>query len=69
MLGRDFSITEQGWTELERLLLTACWGVRRLARYTMFVPGIVVALPDADQVVCVKLKDLHHKLKIHVIEL
>ena len=62
MLGRDFSITEQGWTELEWLLLTACWGVRHLAKYTMFAPGIIVALPDAAQVACVKLKDLHHKL-------
>ena len=62
MLGHDFSITEQGWTQLERLLLIACWGVHRLAKYTMFAPGIVVALPDAAQVACVKLKDLHHKL-------
>ena len=62
MLGRKFSISEQWWTELERLLLTACWGVRRLAKYTMFAPGIVVALPDAAQVACVKLKDLYHKL-------
>ena len=62
MLGRDFSITEQGWTESERLLMTACWGIRCSAKYTMFAPGIVVALPDAAQVACVKLKDLHHKL-------
>ena len=62
MLGRNFSITEQGWTGLEWLLLTACWGVCRLAKYTMCTPGIVVALPDAAQVACVKLKDLHHNL-------
>ena len=62
MLGRDFTITELGWTDPERLLLAACWGVRHLARYTLFTPALTLALPDDAHVALVSLKDLHSKL-------
>ena len=62
MLGRDFTITEQGWTDPESLLLAACWSVRRLARYTLFTPALILALPDVAHVALVSLKDLHSKL-------
>ena len=62
MLGHDFTITEQGWTDPERLLLAACWSVRCLARYTLFTPALTIALPDAAHIALVLLKDLHSKL-------
>ena len=39
-------LSEQGIPEIERLLVAAVWGVRRLANFAMFVPGVKVVLPD-----------------------
>lgn len=40
LLGRELTVTEQGYTELERLLVAATWCIRRLASFAMFVPGV-----------------------------
>ena len=69
LMGRDFSVTEQSWPEAERLLAAASWGVRRLAKYTMYLPAIEIALPNAGLVACVKLHDVHAKLQAWILEL
>ena len=48
--------------DLERLLLAACWCVRKLARYTMYVPWVEVAVPQAAMLAALELKGLHCKL-------
>ena len=45
--GRPLTVTEQGYTELERLLVAAAWGIRRLANFAMYVPSVRVVVPDA----------------------
>ena len=45
MIGRELTVTEAARPDLERWLLAACWCVRRLSRYTMYVPSVEVAVP------------------------
>ena len=54
MMGREFQVSEQGWSEVERVLSAACWGIKRQARYTMYLPGIYVYVPSAGMVACVR---------------
>ena len=46
MIGRELTMTECRFSDLERWLLGACWCIHRLARYTMYVPGVEVAVPN-----------------------
>ena len=62
MMGHKFQISEQGWSEVERLLAVACWEVRQSAQYTMYVPSITVYVPDAGAVACFHHKDLYVQL-------
>ena len=45
MVGRELTPTERQGSLFERLLLTAVWGIRRLARFTLGLPAIMVVLP------------------------
>ena len=54
LMGRGLTITERGYTELERLLVAAAWGVRRLANFALFLPGIRVVLPEASMLTYVR---------------
>ena len=51
MIGRELQATEQAACFLERLLLTTTWAIKRLARYTLYLPSIVVVLPHPAAVV------------------
>lgn len=62
-------MSERGWSTLERVLAAACWGMKRLARYTMYVPGTTIYVPDAGAVACVKQRELHVRLQALVLEL
>ena len=45
MMGGELTKTEQLSTQMERLLLYACWAVRRKAKYILAVPTREVVLP------------------------
>ena len=45
MIGWELTVTEAARPDLEHWLLAACWCVRRLSRYTMYVPSVEVAVP------------------------
>ena len=59
MMGCEFLMTERSWPEAERVLAAASWGVRRLAKYTMYLPAIEIAPPHAGIVACVRLREVH----------
>ena len=44
IMGRGLTKTEQLGTPMERLLLCACWAVRRKAKYILAVPSREVVL-------------------------
>ena len=69
MVGRELTATECRLTDLERWLLGACWCVRRLARYTMYVPWVQVAVPNAAMFAALQLADLHCKVQALYLEL
>ena len=46
MIGREFTMTECQFSDLERWLVGTCWCVCRLAYYTTNVPGVEVAVPN-----------------------
>ena len=69
MIGRELTVTEAVRPDLERWLLAACWCVRRLSCYTMYVPSVKAAIPQAAMVAVLKLQDLHCKLQALYVEL
>ena len=69
MIGRELTVTEAARPDLKRWLLAACWCVRRLSRYTMYVPSVEVAVPQVAMVAALKLWDLHCKLQALYVEL
>ena len=62
MVGREMLVTEAARPDLEQWLLAACWCVRKLARYTMYIPWVEVAVPQAAMLAALELKGLHCKL-------
>ena len=62
MVGRKMLVTEAARPDLERWLLAACWCVRKLARYTMYILWVEVAIPQATILAALELKGLHCKL-------
>ena len=69
MVGRDLTTSEQSWTYPEQVLGLACWGMRRLYRWTGFVPRVTVVLPRQHCLVMTRDKGVHAKLRSHVLEL
>ena len=53
ILGRGLLATERSRSPVERLLGVAAWGVRRLSRYTMYVPSLSIILPDPAALIAV----------------
>ena len=45
MLGRELTKGEQRGTFFARLLLCACWAVKRLSRYVLYLPSRIIVLP------------------------
>ena len=62
MVGREMLVMEAARPDLERWLLVACWCVRKLVRYTTYVPWVEVAIPQATMLAALELKGLHCKL-------
>lgn len=60
---------EVSWTYPEQVLAMACWGMRRLFRWTGFVPRVTVVLPRQHCLLLVKDKAVHAKLRALVLEL
>lgn len=52
------------------MLLLACWGVRRLARWILYAPeGVTVVLPSSECMVLAEDRTVHPRLRAVVIEL
>ena len=62
MMGREFLMTEHSWPEVEQVLAAASWGVRQLAKYTMYLPTIEIALTYTGMAACVRLREVHARL-------
>jgi len=52
MLGRELLATERAAPLLERLLCVGLWAIKRMHRYTLWAPVIVLVLPHAALVTC-----------------
>ena len=62
MVGHEMLVTEAARPDLEQWLLAACWCVRKLACYTMYVLWVEVAVLQAAMLAALELKGLHFKL-------
>ena len=62
MVGREMLVTEAARPDLERWLLATCWCVHKLACYTMYIPWVEFAIPQAAMLAALELKGLHRKL-------
>ena len=52
MLGRELTKGEQRGTLFDRLLLCACWAVKRLSHYVLYLPSRVIVLPGMAEATC-----------------
>ena len=66
MIGRAMTVTEQSWTLLEQWVATACWAVKHLACYTVYVPWLDLAVPGA--VLLTRFSELHGRVVAMVLE-
>ena len=62
MLGQSLLPTEAKSTLLERQLLIAAWVVKRLAKYTLWLPSITIVLPHAAELACPQYAGLPTRL-------
>ena len=46
IIGRELTVTECRFSDLEHWLVGACWCIHRLAHYTTNVLGVEVAVPN-----------------------
>ena len=70
MVGRELKSKETHATLPEAALKVASWGVKRLSRWVMFSPHpLTISLPNAECLLLVRDKEIHHKLKALVIGL
>ena len=69
LVGRDLTAGELSWTYPEQLLALACWGMRRLYRWVGFVPKVTMAIKEEACLLLVRDKNVHARLKAHVLEL
>ena len=70
MGGRELQATEQAASLLERLLLTAMWAIKRWARFTLYLPSVVVVLPHPAAVISADVgQALPPRLQARLIEL
>ena len=68
-MTRELQITESRLPELERYLVVAHWGMKRFARYTLFLPGVIIVVPDPAACVAVRNESVHLSIKARIIEL
>ena len=69
MLGRALTVTEMAYPTLEQWLVGACWAVKKLARYTMYLPRVEVGVPRAGLLAALKMSELHCRVTAMVLEL
>jgi hypothetical protein len=70
MVGRELKSKEAHATLPEAALKIASWGVKRLSRWVMFsLHQLAISLPNAECLLLVHDKEIHHKLKALVIGL
>jgi hypothetical protein len=50
MMGKVFTPTEKAAKRMERLMIIAVWGLKKLGRYTYYVPAVVVVVPHPVEV-------------------
>ena len=62
MIGRELTKSEQKCTMLERLMLCACWAVKRLSRYVLYLPSCVIVMPRVEETVCAQIGGLPPRL-------
>ena len=68
MVGRPLLATERKAPLIERLLITAAWAMRRLQRYTYWVP-VTVQLPHVAEAACINAGELPLRLQAQLSEL
>lgn len=61
--------TEAGLPPIERLLVTTLWGLKRLNKYSGFLPAVTVALPHPAEVAVCHAKNLPLRIQAKLIEL
>ena len=54
---------------IERLLLCACWAVKRQSRYLLYLPSRAIVLPSMAEAMCVQLGGLPPRLQAKLVEL
>lgn len=69
MGGRYLTPTETKLPVLERWLVIAHWGIKRFARYTVFLPQVIVVLPTPADCVMVKKETIHMNIQGRLMEL
>lgn len=60
--GRKLLATEARVSLLEKLLITANWGMKRFERYTGFGKRVIIKLPHAAEVAVLRRADLPLRL-------
>ena len=53
MLGWELAKQEQNCTMLGKLLLCACWAIKRLLHYMLYLPTCTIVLPTVAETTCV----------------
>ena len=59
MIGQTVTGKEQSWMSLEQWVAVACWAVKHLARYTLYVPWLELAVPGAVLLTTLRFSELH----------
>lgn len=69
MMGRPLTPTEVSSKRMERLMITATWGLKKLGRYTNYVPHVIVVVPHPVEVNILSKVDLPVRLQAQLVEL
>ena len=66
--SRYLTASERSWSEPERLVSLTAWGLRRFARYALWVPGVKVVVPWPAELALVLEKGTQTRLRAFMIE-
>ena len=61
--GRPLTPTESTASRIERLLITANWAMKKLGRYTQYVPQVIILFPHYTEVIIAQKKELPVRLQ------
>ena len=62
MYSHELTATERGRSELEQWLVGACWAIKRMARYTMYLPRVKVVVPSVALLAVLHFKEVHYAM-------